>query len=292
MIDIDSKTRLVTLLGYPLGHSLSPLIHNAAFQAQGINMVYLCMPVAPEYFRQAADGLGRAGWVGSNVTIPHKQRAYELADELSEQAKAVRAVNTLVLTHTEGLERPRIYGDNTDIKGFADTLIPYKEQLYGEDVVVLGSGGSARAIVYALLSYFQPSMLTIAARSVSKAEQVVREMAEYDTRGVLRITDLTNSSAAIKRSVLLVNTTPVGMHPKTAIAPIKDFSSLSKGQVVYDLIYNPINTVLLEEAEQRGATTLSGLEMLIRQAAASYVQWTGKEMPLDTVRDVVKKHLG
>lgn len=288
---LDAKTRLVTLLGYPLGHSLSPLIHNAAFEAQAINMVYLCMPVAGEHFNETVQGLSRAGWVGSNVTIPHKQRAFERADTLSERAMAVGAVNTLVLSHQEEGLRPHIYGDNTDIKGFSDTLQEYREVVQGGEVVVLGSGGSARAIVYALLADYRPRSLTIAARSAYKAEIIAEDMGRYDTQGALGVIELKNSERFIQRCTLLVNTTPVGMHPGTGASPVTNAAALDDVSVVYDLIYNPQKTRLLAEAEKRGAAVIGGLEMLIRQAAASYVQWTGKDMPLDLVRKVVKEHL-
>ena len=290
-MSIDSKTRLVTLLGYPLEHSLSPLIHNTALEAQAINMVYLCMPVASEYFNEAVLGLSRVGWVGSNVTIPHKQRAFQLADTLSERAKAVGAVNTLVLSPQEEGRRPHIYGDNTDIKGFSDTLHEYRELLHGGSVVVLGSGGSARAIVYALLADFQPRSLTIAARSIHKADIIAEEMSPFDTGDALKVVELKNSERAIRQCTLLVNTTPVGMHPATEDSPVTNAAALDDVSIVYDLIYNPQKTRLLAEAEKRGATIIGGLEMLIRQAAASYVQWTGEDMPLDLVRQIVKKRL-
>ncbi|MBX2821382.1 MAG: shikimate dehydrogenase [Rhodothermaceae bacterium] len=288
---IDSKTRLITLLGYPLGHSLSPLIHNTALEAQHVNMVYLCMPVPADHFRQAVQGLSRVGWVGSNVTIPHKQHAFELADELSERAQAVGAVNTLVLTEGNGAEGPHLYGDNTDIKGFSDTLIEYHTQIQGGDVVVVGSGGSARAIVYALLTDYQPRHLTIAARSVKKAERLALAMNQYDTRDSLRTADIKHSEDSIRGCTLLVNTTPVGMHPNAHVSPVENAALLDDVEIVYDLIYNPQKTELLSEAEKRGAVVIGGLEMLIRQAAASYVQWTGQEMPLDQVRNVVQEHL-
>ena len=288
---IDSKRRLITLLGYPLGHSLSPLIHNSALEEQHINMVYLCMPVPAEHFNQAVEGLSRVGWVGSNVTIPHKQHAFELADELSDRARAVGAVNTLVLSHKEGAERPHLFGDNTDIKGFSDTLVEYRAQIQGGDVVVLGSGGSARAIVYALLTDYQPRHLTIAARSVEKAELLALAMKQYDSRGSLLTANIKQSEEYIRGCTLLVNTTPVGMHPNEHLSPVENVALLDDVEIVYDLIYNPQKTELLSEAEKRGAVVIGGLEMLIRQAAASYVQWTGQEMPLDMMRTVVQQHL-
>ena len=288
---IDSRTRLVTLLGYPLGHSLSPLIHNTAFQEQGINMVYLCIPVTPEYFETAVRGLGALHFVGSNITIPHKQRAFEIADDLSERARAVSAVNTLVCKYTEEGKQPFIYGDNTDVQGFGDTLLSFNDQLVGGEMTILGSGGSARAVAYALLTRFSPKSLTIAARTVSKAEKMAGELAQYDALGALKVSEYSESGLAVKKASLLVNTTPVGLYPHTTESPWPNVADLSEGQIVYDLIYNPEKTTFLEQAEKRGAIIVGGLEMLIGQAAASYRQWTGQDMPLDQVRSVVSGHL-
>ena len=178
-------------------------------------MVYLCMPVAPDQFETAVRGFGAARFVGSNITIPHKQRAFHIADTLSEQARAVSAANTLVCSYPEEGKGPHIYGDNTDIQGFGDTLLPYRERLEGKEMTILGSGGSARAIVYTLLTLFKPRSLTIAARTISKAEQIAKEMAVYDSNGALKVSHYQESGSAVQHASLLVNTTPVGMYPNT-----------------------------------------------------------------------------
>ncbi len=289
---IDARTRLVTLLGYPLGHSLSPEIHNTAFQVQDINMAYLCMEVHPDRLKQAIDGFRAARFVGSNVTIPHKQAVYRLVDTLSEQARAVGAVNTIVSQFDENGEVESLYGDNTDVHGFLVPLVPFADPLSGSEMVILGAGGAARAVAYALLREYQPAALTIVARNTTKADQLANDLSPYDKRQALRVASFADAHTAVQQSRLLVNATPVGMHHSADQTPWPEANAFSPDQVVYDLIYNPEQTRLLKDAAGRGAKTLGGLEMLIQQAAASYQQWTNQQMPLDAVRQAVRTRLG
>lgn len=289
---IDARTRLVTLLGYPLGHSLSPEIHNTAFQRQEINMAYLCMEVHPNRLKQALDGFRAARFVGSNVTIPHKQAVFQLVDTLSERAKAVGAVNTIVSRFDEDGEVTSLHGDNTDVYGFLEPLGAYAGALAGNEMVVFGAGGAARAVTYAMLQAYRPSRLTIVARNTARADQLAQDLSAYDSRQALNVTSFLDAAQAVRNGQLLVNATPVGMHRDKTQSPWPAASDFSAEQIVYDLIYNPEKTRLLEDAAQQGAQTLGGLEMLIQQAAASYQQWTNLEMPLDAVRQAVRAKLG
>ena len=288
---INAHTRFVSLLGYPLGHSMSPEIHNTAFRAQDINMVYLCMEVHPRNLQKALEGFKAARFVGSNVTIPHKQGVYALVDELSNQAKAVGAVNTVVCRYDANGEVTSLYGDNTDIYGFLNPLAPYKDNLNGGTMVVFGAGGAARAVVYAMLTAYNPEVLCIVARNSAKAERLAKDLAAYDARGALKIASFDDAGQAVRTSRLIVNATPLGMSHQVGLTPWENLKDFSPDQVVYDLIYNPEKTRLIQDAELRGASTLGGLEMLICQAAASYVQWTGQEMPLDIAREAVRLKL-
>lgn len=286
---IDARTRLVTLLGYPLSHSLSPMIHNTAFQAQGVPMAYLCLPTPPEDLADVLNGLRAARFVGSNVTIPHKQAVFRLVDELSNRARAVGAVNTIVARPAEGGGRPLLYGDNTDIAGFLAPLAAYLEDLRGAGICVLGAGGSARAVVYAALTELAPSRLWIVARDLSRAEALARDMAPFDARGVVQVCGF-EQAEAVRSSRLVVNTTPLGMAPHTEASPwpADDFTA---EHFCYDLVYNPIRTRFLVDASARGARVIGGLDMLIEQAAAAYVQWTGQEMPRIVVREALRPFL-
>jgi shikimate dehydrogenase len=281
---IDAKTRLVTLLGYPLSHSLSPVIHNTAFRAQGINMVYLCLPVPPEALPDVLAGLRAARFVGSNVTIPHKRAVLDRVDELSDRARSVGAVNTIVCRPADGDALPLLFGDNTDVAGFLAPLAAHSSRVQGESVVVFGAGGSARAVVYALLTELAPSRLWIAARNMERAEALAAEFARCDTRGALDVCDLADAGAHVRASRLLVNTTPLGMQPDTDVTPWPIVADFQAGQIAYDLVYNPRVTRFLREASACNVATVGGLDMLIEQAAASYVQWTGLEMPREAVR--------
>ncbi len=284
---IDARTRFISLLGYPLGHSLSPEIHNTALQHQDINMVYLCMEVHPGNLKKAIDGFKAARFVGSNVTIPHKQAVFDLVDELSDQARAVGAVNTIVSRLGEDGQVASLYGDNTDIRGFLDPIEADAGNLQNESMVVLGAGGAARAVVYALLTRYHPASLTIVARNTEKAEKLASDLSGYDVGDGLRISTFEDAGAVVRNSRLVVNATPLGMHGDHSATPWENTDDFGPHQLIYDLIYNPQVTQIMKDAAQRGAKTLGGLEMLIRQAAASYRQWTGQDMPLDIVRKAV-----
>ena len=282
----DAPTKLVGLLGYPVAHSLSPLIHNTAFRAQGLDWCYVALPVAPEDVAEAVAGLKALGFVGSNVTVPHKQAVVPLMDDLSSEARAVGAVNTIVCRReADGVT---LYGGNTDVEGFLAPLHPFADTLREASMLIFGAGGAARAVAYALLRTYQPRRLTIAARTPARAERLTRDLARYDPTGALRVVPLAEARPAVQKSRLLVNATPAGMHPDVDATPWPDAEAFSDGQLVYDLIYKPEQTRLLREAAAHGARTLSGLAMLIHQAAASYIQWTGREMPVDLVSEAVR----
>ena len=281
----DASTQLVGLLGYPVSHSLSPLIHNTAFRAQGRNTRYVALPVVPGEVAAAVAGLKALGFLGSNVTLPHKQAVLLLMDHLSEEAKAVGAVNTIVCRREASTVT--LYGDNTDVAGFLEPLRPFAEALQGRPMLIFGAGGAARAVAYALLSSLSPSRLTLAVRTPARAAPLVRDLARYDGNGVLAVVSLAEARQAVRTSHLLVNATPLGMHPHIEASPWPDAADFAAHQIVYDLIYKPAQTRLLLDAAQRGARPLGGLDMLILQAAASYIQWTGEAMPVDRVRVVL-----
>ena len=286
-MQIDARTKLVGLLGYPVAHSLSPLIHNTAFRAQGLSWIYVALPVAPSDVAEAVAGLKALGFRGANVTVPHKQAVLPLMDVLSPEAQAVGAVNTIVCRReADGVT---LYGDNTDVEGFLAPLHPFADTLCEAPMLIFGAGGAARAVAFALLRAYQPRRLTLAARTPARAERLAQDLARYDPTAALRVVPLAEARPAVQQSRLLVNATPVGMHPHVEATPWPDAAAFSDGQLVYDLIYKPEQTRLLRDAAARGAHTLGGLEMLIRQAAASYAQWTGRAMPVDRVREALRE---
>lgn len=289
---IDAHTRLALLLGYPVEHSRSPLIHNTAFQVQGINAVYLALPVPAAALPAAVEGLRAFRVLGANVTIPHKEAVLPLLDTCTERARAVGAVNTIVCQHGDDPEAPpRLLGDNTDVAGFVAPLVDYRARIEGAAATVLGAGGAARAVTYGLLTTFRPARLTLAARRPVQADRLAADLAAVDDRGVLRVVPLAEAAGAVEASALVVNTTPVGMHPAVDATPWPAGASVAPGHLVYDLIYNPRRTRLLREAAAAGAVVIGGLPMLVEQAAAAYEQWTGRPMPVGAVRTAVQREI-
>ncbi len=279
---IDASTQLVGILGWPVRHSLSPIIHNAALKAQALNWRYVGLNVPPRRLGDAVRGLVALGFLGANITIPHKEAVLPLLDRLSDGARAVGAVNTIVIR--DGL----LYGDNTDVAGFLAPLTPRRDGLREGNMVVLGAGGAARAVVYALLTAFAPRRVTIASRRAAPAEQIAHDMSVF---GAVDVVALPEAAQLLAEAHLVVNATPVGMHPETSISPWPDRTVWHARQLVYDLVYRPRSTQLMQEASARGAQVLGGLPMLLGQAAEAYRQWTGKAMPLDIAAQAVEKIL-
>lgn len=285
---IDANTRLVTLLGHPVEHSLSPRIHNGAFRQQNVNAVYVATPVRPGDVEAAVDGLRALHLLGANVTVPHKEAVLPFLDDATDRAAATGAVNTIVREERdEGTDLLR--GDNTDVDGF---LAPLRERasgkLTGRRMLVFGGGGGARAVAFSLLTEYGPDRLTIVARRPEQAEQLAEDLAKYDEKAGLAVSTFEAAADAVRRARLLVNATPVGMAPKTDATPWADAEDFDSEQVVYDLVYTPEKTRFLRDASERGAATIGGLQMLVEQAAAAYAQWTGREMPREVVYEVLR----
>ena len=277
------------LIGYPLGHSLSPKIHTAALKACGLKGDYSLFPIAPHDKQGLKDMFARVrtGEIhGLNVTIPHKQNVIELMDELTATAKAIGAVNTIYL------HQDKLIGDNTDISGFlsdlkrfltleCDSLLSHLQEqapALQKKALVLGAGGSARAVVYALL--YDGWDVTIAARRIEQAQQLSQSFGKYDLR--LSTFDFQPSTFD-----LIVNTTPLGMTPNIEDSPLPENIVLSPKTVIYDLIYNPRETKLVKDARAQGLSATTGLGMLIEQAALAFEIWTGAKADRDAMQKAV-----
>lgn len=288
-MDIDADTQVVTLLGHPVEHSLSPHIHNTGFRAQGVNAVYVATPVVPHALKAAVEGLRALQLLGANVTVPHKEAVMPLLDEVSERAAAVGAVNTIVREASDD-ESDRLYGDNTDVEGFLTPLVDrVGDSLEAARMVVFGAGGAARAVTYGLLDEYAPDRLTLVARRPEQAEVLAADLEGYDPDDALRVSTFDDATEAVRRSRLVVNATPLGMAPNTEHTPWATPDDFGPDHVAYDLVYNPEETRFLREAASQGAIPIGGLDMLVEQAAAAYVQWTGREMPRDAVYEALRE---
>lgn len=278
---ITSTTRLVGLFGHPVAHSKSPQMHNQAFAALGLEYRYLAFDVLPEQIGEAVAGIRALGLTGVNVTIPHKVAVIPYLDELSEEARLIGAVNTIV--RKDG----KLIGYNTDGIGYISAL---REEtgfdVAGKRVLLLGAGGAARAVA-AQMALLGAEELVIAARTLDKGEALAEHLASHTaTRGMT----LLDAQAHSETFDLIVNTTPVGMHPNTDAVPIST-TRLHSGQLVSDLIYNPRVTRFLLEAEERGCKINGGLGMFIHQGAHAFQLWTGKMAPTDVMRQTVESYL-
>lgn len=268
---LSGKARVAGVLGWPVDHSRSPRLHGHWLQRYGIDGAYVPLPVAPDAFAPALRALASLGFAGCNVTVPHKEAALAACDSVSETARAIGAVNTVVIR--EG----RLLGDNSDAFGFIENLrqeAPDWRPVIGP-AVVLGAGGAARAVIHALQEAGVPE-LRLLNRTRERAEQLGGEL---DRDGRIRVLDWAARAAALEGAGLLVNTTTLGMsgQPPLEIA----LESLPGEALVTDIVYSPLETPLLRAARERGNATVEGLGMLLHQARLGFRQWFGVEPEVD-----------
>mgnify|MGYP001815059971 CR=1 FL=1 len=287
---ISAKTQLVGLIGWPISHSISPAMHNAALAELGLDWRYVGLPVDTEPARrieEAVYGLRALGFRGSNVTVPHKQGVMPCMDRLTPAAQAIGAVNTIQV-----LEDGALVGDNTDARGFIADLVDHGVEPTGRHALVLGAGGSARAIVFGLAEA-GVAAITVLNRSADRAEALVQTLAPAfpECRIVAGAFPGALDQAAAQAD-LIVNCTSLGMTPHVDGLPWSDGTRLRPDQVVYDLVYNPWQTRLLQMAEEAGAQAIGGFGMLIWQGALALELWTGQPAPVAVMRAAALQALG
>jgi shikimate dehydrogenase len=268
------------LIGYPVSHSLSPKIQNVALAASGLDGDYSLFPILPDDIQGLDDLLARvrSGEItGLNVTIPHKQNVIPLLDELTSTAKAIGAVNVIYM------KDGKLIGDNTDARGFLNDLkkfIGNRELGNGKSALVLGAGGSARSVVYALCN--DGWDVTIAARRLEQASQLASQFED------IKATELNLPTFQLSNFQQIINTTPIGMTPNVDQSPLPENISLSRETMIYDLVYNPRETKLVRDALAQGLHATTGLGMLIEQAALGFELWTGQKLPIEIFRNAVE----
>lgn len=275
----DGTTRVVGVIGWPVRHSLSPPMQNAALAAMGRNWVYVPFAVAPEHIGDCMAAVRALDLVGLNVTIPHKAAVLAYMDDLGEEARALGVVNTIV--NREGW----LTGHSTDGEGFLRSLREIGEDVAGRDVCLIGAGGSARAVALAVCRAGARS-LTVVNRTAGKAEALAEHLQPLAANTTLKAVGLTTpeAEAAVRGAMVVIDSTAVGMYPHHETAPVVPEKWLHAGQVVCDLTYNPRDTVLLQAARRQNAGTLDGTGMLIHQGALALELWTGEKAPVEVMR--------
>lgn len=285
MIPIDAKTRVCAVIGHPIGHSLSPALHNAAFAALQLPFVYVAHDVQPGCVSRALEGVRALGYRGLSVTIPHKVEAMGAVDDVDPTAEAIGCINTVVN------EAGRLRGSNSDGRGALNALREAGCDPAGKNVLVLGSGGAARAIAITLACEAPPARIGILGVEAEERQQLVRDVQKRG-HGVATTAHLTRDTLRdeLRTADVLLHCSPIGMHPNEG-ASLVPAEFLRPDLLVFDAVYNPRRTRLLDEAAGAGCPLVEGLEMFLGQAAVQFELWTGRPAPRDVMRRVVEANL-
>jgi len=271
-----SRTPHYLVIGNPVGHSLSPLMHNRALDYYDLEASYHAVSVTNEELAQFASWMNRDEFLGANITIPYKKIMMDFVDEFSETARNAGAINTIVKAGN------KLAGYNTDIAGFSAPLLKYKDKIDHSRAIIFGTGGASNAVVLALKNLNCSEIVLISRRPENKEPDGIFKdciFAGYE-----------EWTARAEDAALIVNTTPLGMHPDTGSSPVRQGEEfVLEGKICYDLVYQPKETRFLKQSGRAGAVTIGGLEMLIQQGSESFRLWTGKPFPVDAIRSEIEK---
>ena len=288
MIQVRGTTRIYAVIGHPVAHSISPEMQNAAMEALGMDGCYIAFDVPSDKLAGAIEAIRALNIGGVNVTIPHKKAVIPLLDSVSEEARVVGAVNTI--RNVDGV----LTGFNTDVDGFiraVRSVTGWSE--LPEKAIIFGAGGAARAVAYALGREQSVREVVILNRTVERAEALAHDMVKISAKkfswGGLTPDSLRRE---LSEGKFLINTTSLGMFPDVEGSPIEDESLIPEGIFLYDCVYNPPKTRLMEMVRRRGGRASSGLDMLVFQGARALEIWTGLVPPVDVMREALKKNLG
>jgi shikimate dehydrogenase len=284
---ITGKTKIIGVIGDPVEHSLSPVMHNAAIADLGVDYVYVPFPIKKEDLETAIAGFEAIGVVGFNITIPHKQAIIPLLSDISRTAKMVGAVNTVWRTEKGWC------GTNTDVEGFLAPLKPLAIDWQQVTPVILGNGGAARAVVVGCAELGCPQ-ISVVGRDRAKLEQFSQSWTNTALQADLTVHEWSKLPGLVSETQLLINTTPIGMYPKIDASPVNPeiMAKLPVNAIAYDLIYTPNPTQFLAQAKERGAIAIDGLEMLVQQGASALRLWLGQLVPVDVMRRSLQQYLG
>lgn len=278
---IKGSTNIVALIGHPVEHSFSPPMHNRAFEKLNMDYAYVAFDVEPANLKSAIEGAKALNIKGFNVTIPHKISVMEFLDEIDEVASLIGAVNTIDFKNMKGY--------NTDGIG-AVKAIEEVTSIKGKNVVIAGAGGASRAISFYIAKYGADTM-TILNRNPLKAQNLASDVSNSGLIGEVKSDSISEINAYLADADILIDTTPVGMHPNVDDEPIATSQNMHEDLVVFDAVYNPNETVLLKEAIKAGAKPVYGIKMLLYQGAESFKIWTGHDAPVDEMEMALRKTL-
>ncbi|QCS50266.1 shikimate dehydrogenase [Picosynechococcus sp. PCC 11901] len=283
---ILGTTKLLGVIGDPVKHSFSPIMHNAAIAELGVDYVYLAFPVAGAALKTALDGFWAIDLQGFSITIPHKQAIMAHLEAIAPEAELVGAVNTVWRTAT-GWQ-----GTNTDVAGFVAPLKALERDWSNVTPVILGNGGAARAVVVGCHQLGCPQ-IHVLGRDPEKLAQFSESWQNTPLAGKVQTHLWGDRQRLIPQAQLLVNATPIGMFPQVDASPVSDelMANLPPGAIAYDLIYTPSPTQFLKQAQTQGAAIIDGSEMLVQQGAIALEKWLGQPVPVDTMRQALLNHL-
>lgn len=278
-MEINATTQLACLIGHPVSHSFSPYIHNFLAEKYNLNLKYMCFDVEPESVSDALGGIRALGMIGSNVTIPHKIKVMERLDEIDKNAAIIGAVNTIKN------ENSKLIGYNTDGVGFIKSVLDAGHKIEGKEVMILGAGGSSRAISIELAAS-KVKKISIRNNTLAKAEAIAKDIRANFEEVEVEVAPLQVREEELDGVDLLINTTPLGMSSKKDLCPIDEKIIPPRNLVVCDIVYTPHNTKLLKWAMAHELKVVHGIGMLINQAIESFSIWTGIEV--DAYEEVLK----
>lgn len=278
---IKGSTNIVGLIGHPVEHSFSPPMHNAAFKKLAMDYAYVAFDVDPDNLKSAIIGAKSLNIKGFNVTIPHKIEVLEFLDEIDEVANLIGAVNTIDFKNLKGY--------NTDGIG-AVRAIEEITSIKNKNIVIAGAGGASRAISF-YMAKFGAEAISILNRNVDNAEKLAGDVLESGLIGNVKSDSILDINDYLDSADILIDTTPVGMHPNINDKPIASGENMHEDLVVFDAVYNPNETVLIKEAIKANAKPVYGIKMLLYQGAESFKIWTGRDAPVEVMEKALKQTL-
>jgi len=283
--EINGKTEIIGVVGKNIENSLSPLIHNQIIDRYSLNFCYLPFQVAEINLGNAIQGISALNIKGVNVTFPYKEKVIKFLDKVEESARRIGAINTIVN------DKGNLTGYNTDVIGFKKSLQEEgKSTVKGKKAIILGAGGAARGVIYALLEE-KIEEITIFNRTLERAKKIKQDFSNFFPKSCIRAFSLEeeNIKDKIRRAHFLVNTTSFGIPPQIDKTPLPNEKLFHPNLLVYDLIYHPTKTLFLRQAEQAGAKIMNGLPMLVYQGIESFFLWTGIKVEGKEVIEMIRK---